>query len=62
LLFSNGQSQSFVNAFEQMATNQELRQTFADRAHQKYWSNFSRKHQINRYNTLIEEVITNKKG
>lgn len=57
LLFSNGQSQSFVNAFEQMATNQELRQTFADRAHEKYWSNFSRTNQITKYDKIIKEII-----
>jgi glycosyltransferase involved in cell wall biosynthesis len=62
LLFSHEQPQSFVDAFAKIANNSNLRQTFAECAHQKYWSNFSRNCQFSRYKKAIEEAIFSLKG
>lgn len=57
LLFSPSKPEGLVEAFVHMAANPETRQTFAERAHQRYWSNFSRAHQIKRYGEVIEKLL-----
>jgi glycosyltransferase involved in cell wall biosynthesis len=57
LLFSQSKPEELVEAFVHMAANPETRQNFAERAHQRYWSNFSRAHQIKRYSEVINKLL-----
>lgn len=57
LLFSHERSQGLVDGFKRMATNPSFRELLAERAYQKYWSNFSRKNQINRYSEFVKTMI-----
>jgi glycosyltransferase involved in cell wall biosynthesis len=57
LLFSHDKPEGLVGAFEQMATNPDLRRTFAERAHQRYWADFSRAQQIIRYDEALKEML-----
>ena len=57
LLFSPTQPQSFVDAFVKITTNSEQRQSFGEKSSQKYWSEFSRLHQMERYNQTINTMI-----
>jgi glycosyltransferase involved in cell wall biosynthesis len=58
LLFSHDQPMGLVEAFEQMVTNSEKRQSFAECAHQVYWAKFSRAHQVKRYSAAITEMTS----
>jgi glycosyltransferase involved in cell wall biosynthesis len=57
LLFSPGQPQGFMEAFKRMVTEPNTRKLFAERAQKKYWSKFSRAHQIRRYGAIIQEMM-----
>lgn len=57
LLFSLNQPQSFVDAFVKMTTNSEQRKSFGEKSSQKYWSEFSRVHQIDRYKQIINTMM-----
>jgi glycosyltransferase involved in cell wall biosynthesis len=57
LLFSQARPTGLVEAFAQMAINIDLRRTFAERAHQRYWSNFSRMLQIERYRKALGVML-----
>ena len=56
-LFDPQQSQSFVNAFKKMSTNLEQSLQYAEAAYQKYWQDFSKAKQINRYNQIINKMM-----
>jgi glycosyltransferase involved in cell wall biosynthesis len=58
LLFSPAHPQSFVDVFTQMSTNPDKRRLFAERAYQRYWSEFSRLRQIERYKKIIMEAMS----
>ncbi len=57
LLFSHDQPRGLVDAFEHLAADPDIRRIFAERAYQKYWSNFSRAHQIKRYGEAIGKML-----
>ncbi len=59
LLFSHERPDSLVDAFEHFANNPDLRHTFAERAHQKYWSEFSQAHQIRRCHKAFQDMMHN---
>lgn len=57
LMFSHDYPKGLVDAFTTMASNSSLREDFAERAYQRYWSNFTRAHQIKRYARLIQKLL-----
>ena len=58
LLFSHDEPTGLVDAFKQMADNPDLRRAFAERAQQRYWSNFSRAHHIKRCSQALKIMLT----
>lgn len=54
-LFSPKDPRSLVEAFENMANNLEKTQTYADKAYEKYWQEFSQSKQIERYHRFIAD-------
>ena len=60
LLIPPDNSEKLIEAIKWMYKNNEDREKFAEVAHKKYWSYFSRNHQIKRYANLIDELSKNK--
>lgn len=57
LLFSHHNPVELVDAFAYMAANPTTRQTFAECAYQKYWSTFSRAHQMKKYHEMLTRLL-----
>jgi len=57
LLFSPAQPQGLIDAFKRMVTEPDTRKLFAGRAQKKYWSKFSRAHQIAGYEEVIRAMM-----
>jgi glycosyltransferase involved in cell wall biosynthesis len=58
LLFSHDKPIGLGDANTQMAANPDLRRTFAERTHQRYWTNFPRARQIDRYTKAPKVMLS----
>ena len=56
LLIPPDNSEKLVGAIKWMYENKDERKKFAETAHKKYWSNFSRKLQMKRYQDILERI------
>jgi glycosyltransferase involved in cell wall biosynthesis len=57
LLFKHDHPEGMINGMAELALNHQKRADFSARACKKYWDSFSRRHQIQRFNKVIKDLL-----
>jgi len=57
LLFNSEDSEKMIQQFVKFYSNKDKRNAYAKSAQKKYWKEFSRKKQIEKYSNLLEELL-----